>query len=385
VRWTVVLMLAGIATATTVLSSLLPALMVGRTDPQRALAGAARSAGTRSGRGKLSRGLVAGEVALSVLLLVATGLMFHTLLNLQHAKLGFETTSVSVFTAMPADAAGFGNLAVSAEGQQSAPSIAAIIYKPVLDKIRALPGVREAALASAIPISGVDVGGGFDVVGRPKDPAKKSNARYVAVSGRYEHVLSTPVIRGRMINESDAAGAPFVTVINETLAKKYFANEDPIGKELDLGGTKTGLPKPATIVGVLADQVDNSVSTKPRAMIMLSYQQIPTSSLFYQALIKTVVFFTVKTQGNIEVASEMRNVFHQLAPGMALDNFQTLQKTVDDSTFSSRLGLYLIGGFAGMAVLIVVAGVIAEGKSDCEWHWAPRREIFWRWYCGKDR
>jgi predicted permease len=357
VRWTVVLAMAAIATATTIISSLLPALMVGKTDPQRALAGASRSAGTRSVKRRLSRGLVAGEVALSVLLLVATGLMFHTLLNLEHAQLGFETASVSSFTAMPADAAGFGNLAVSAEEKQSVPSIAAVIYKPVLEKIRAVPGVREAALASAPPISGVDVGGNFEVLGRPKDPAHKPGARIVAVSGRYEAVMSTPVIRGRMINEDDTAGAPFVTVINETLAKRYFVNEDPIGKQLDLGGEETGMRKPATIVGVLGDQVDTSVSSKPRPMLMLSYQQIPTTSLFYQALIKTVVFFTVKTQGNVAVAIEMRSVFHQLAPDMALDNFQTLQKTVDDSTFSSRLGLYLISAFAGMAVLMVVAGL----------------------------
>jgi len=331
--------------------------MVGKTDPQRALQAAARSTGTRSGKGRLSRALVAAEVALSVLLLVATGLMFHTLLNLQHAQMGFETTNVSSFTAMPADAAGFGNLAVSAEEKQAPLSIAAVIYKPVLEKIRAVPGVRDAALASAIPISGVDVGSDFEIVGRPKDPSNKMNARMVAVSGEYERVLNTPVIRGRMINDDDSAAAPFVAVVNETLARKYFPNEDPIGKQVDLAGEVTGMRKPATIVGILGDQVDESVTRKPRPMLMLSYQQIPTTSLYYQALIKTVVFFAIKTQGNVAVAPEMRRVFHEGASDMALDNFQTLQKTVDDSTFSSRLGLYLISAFAGLAVMMVVAGL----------------------------
>jgi putative ABC transport system permease protein len=357
VRWTVVLALAGIATATTIISSVLPALMVGRTDPQRALAGAARSTGTRSGKGRLSKGLVAGEVALSVLLLVATGLLFHTLLNLEHAQLGFQTTDVTAFTAMPADAAGFGNLAVTAEDKNSAPSVAAVTYLPALERMRAVPGVEEAALMSALPLSGVNLGGNFEVVGRPKDEANKPGARYVAVSGRYERVMNTPVIRGRMINEDDSANAPFVVVINETLAKKYFANENPIGKQLDFFGKETGLTKTGTIVGVLGDQVDNSVSAPPQPMMMFSFQQIPTTSLYYAALIKTVVFYVVKTRGNVAVASEMRNVFHQVAPGMAVDNFEALQKTVENSTFSSRLGLYLTGAFAGMAVLMVVAGL----------------------------
>ncbi|HEV3219023.1 MAG TPA: ABC transporter permease [Candidatus Acidoferrales bacterium] len=356
VRWTVVLALAAIATATTVISSLLPALLAGRTDPQRALQAAARSTGTRSAKGRLSRGLVAGEVALSVVLLVATGLLFHTLLNLERARLGFETTNVSSFTAMPADAAGFANLGESADEKPS-PSVAVLIYQPALARIRALPGVQEAALISALPLSGVDLGADFEVEGRPKDPANKPGARFVAVSGGYERVMGTPVIRGRMINEDDSASAPAVAAINETLAKTYFANEDTIGKQLDLAGGETGLGKPVTIVGVIGDQVDDSISGKPRPMVMLSYQQIPSNSVYYAALIKTAVFFVVKTEGNIAVAPAMRGVFHGVAPDMALDNFETLQKTVDDSNFSARLGLYLIGAFAGLAVLMVVAGL----------------------------
>jgi len=338
------------------ISSLLPALLVGRTDPQRALQGASRSAGTRSAKGKLSRALVAGEVALSVLLLVATGLLFRTLLNLERVRLGFDVTNVTSFTAMPADAAGFGNLAVSAEGTPTAPSIATLIYQPVLARIQALPGVRDAALASAIPLSDANIGTSFQILGRPKDPANKPDARIIAVSGSYECVLGTPVIRGRMINDDDTAEAPSVAAINETLAKKYFANEDPIGRQIDLDA-RTGMLKPLRIVGVIGDQVDDSVSGKPQPLLMLSYRQIPVNSLYYAALIKTAVFLVVKTQGNIEVAPAMQSVFHQIAPDMALDNFQTMQKAVDDSNFSSRLGLYLIGGFAGMAVLMVVAGL----------------------------
>jgi ABC-type antimicrobial peptide transport system permease subunit len=146
-------------------------------------------------------------------------------------------------------------------------------------------------------------------------------------------------------------------VINETLARKYFAGQDPIGQQIDLEGKTTGAYKPYTIVGVLGDQVDRGVSQEPQPLLMLPYEQVPTSSLFYQILIKTVVFFQIKTHGNIAVAPAMREVFRQTAPDFALDNFQTMQEAVDENNFSQRLGLYLIGAFAGIAVLMVVAGL----------------------------
>jgi putative ABC transport system permease protein len=115
--------------------------------------------------------------------------------------------------------------------------------------------------------------------------------------------------------------------------------------------------KPFTIVGVLADQVDEHVGAEAQPLIMLSQQQVPTTSLFYQALLKTVVSFVVRTRGNVPVVAEMRSIFHQIAPGIALDNFQTMQEAVDKNTFSQRLVLYLVGSFAGLAILMVVAGL----------------------------
>ena len=130
-----------------------------------------------------------------------------------------------------------------------------------------------------------------------------------------------------------------------------------LGNQINLGGKDTGMVKPFTIVGVLADQVDEHVGGDPQPFILLSQQQIPTTSLFYQALLKTIVSFVVKTRGNIPVVPEMRSVFHQVAPGIALDNFQTMQEAVDKNTFSQRLGLYLVGSFAGLAIAMVIAGL----------------------------
>jgi ABC-type antimicrobial peptide transport system permease subunit len=169
--------------------------------------------------------------------------------------------------------------------------------------------------------------------------------------------MGTPMVRGRMIGDGDVLSTPFSVVINESLAKKYFSGVDPIGKQINLGGKDTGMIKPYSIVGVLGNEADRNVGDDPQPRMMMPMQQIPTTSLFYQALLKTAVSFVVKTHGDIPVAVEMRSVFHQDAPGFALDNFQTMQAVVEGNTFNRRLGLYLVSSFAGLAVAMVFAGL----------------------------
>jgi len=355
IHWTVVFILAAIAIVTTVLSSLLPAVLVARSHPQAALQAASRGLGSRTVGGKLSGSLVAGEVALSTLLLVGTGLLFHTLWNLGQARLGFDADRVTSFTVMPADASGFSEMTVSQNTGSAAASVAALVYQPVLDRVRHVPGVADAALITSPPLSGVNMQSSFDVIGRPRDPQMQT--RVTAASGDYARTMGTPVIRGRMIEDSDTLATPFVAVVNEAFVKKYFPNQDPIGKQVNLGGSDTGMVKPYAIAGIIGDQVDNTVGGAIQPLILLPQQQIPPTSLFYQALLKTVVSFVVKTHTDIPVAAEMRYVFQQNAPGYALDNFQTMNEAVSQNTFSHRLGLYLIASFAGLAVVMVIAGL----------------------------
>src|ERR1700739_5007900 len=268
-HWTVLLVLAGIAAVTTVLSSLLPALLVARANPQVALQASSRGVGSKSTGGKLSGWLVAGEVALSTVLLVGTGLLFRTLWNLEQSHLGFETAHITTFSAMPADAAGFSGMSVSEDTGNAPASVATITYEPVLERIRGLPGVDSAALASSPPLSGVNVGSSFDILGQPTENSNKPEIRVTAVSGDYARVLGTPIVRGRMISDGDALTTPFVAVVNEALVKKYFAGKDPLGKQINLGGKETGMIKPFTIVGVWGDQVYSSVGGEVQPLILL--------------------------------------------------------------------------------------------------------------------
>ncbi len=357
VRWSIILLLATIASLTTVLSSFVPAVLVARSDPQRALQGAARGRPTRSLRGRAASWLVAAELALSALLLVATGLLFRTLWNLEHTRLGFDTARVTTFVAMPADAAGFGNMTGASGPQSPASSVATQAYRPALEQLRNAPGVLDAGLTTAAPFSGLSMRTSFRIVGQPDDPDHPPEAKMTAVSGGYERSMGTAVVRGRMIGDADTANRAYVAAINESFVRKYFAGRNPVGQQLDLGGETTGMPGPYTIIGVIGDQVDTSAAQAPQPLLMLPYEQIPSSSLFYPALVKTMVTFVVKTRADVDVAAEARAVVRGAAPQLALDHFRTLRQAVDESNFNARLGLYLIGAFAGLAVLLVIAGL----------------------------
>ena len=357
IRWPVLLILALIATASTLLSSLLPGFFAAHADPQPALQAASRGVGAKSVRASMGGWVAGGEVALSAVLLVSTGLLFRSLLNLERAPLGFDVNRVTSFSAMPTDAVGFGNLGVARDGRQEPASVATVVYQPLLEHMQHMPGVVSAALVTAPPFSGIDMSVSFSVVGQTEDRDHPMEARLTAVSGGYGKAMGTPAVRGRLIGDDDSANAPFVAAVNETLARKYFAGQDPLGRQIDLGGKETGMLKPYTIVGVIRDQVDINPALPPQPLLMLPYQQIPVNSLFYPALLKTMVHFVVKTRVEMAVAPEMRDIFRQKAPGFAVDNFETMQEAVERSNFSARLGLYLIGTFAGLAVLMVMIGL----------------------------
>ena len=118
--------------------------------------------------------------------------------------------------------------------------------------------MQSAALASAPPLSYMDLNSGFEIVGQAKDPDNAASARVSAVSGDYARTLNTPLVRGRMISDDGVATSPLVVVINEALAHAYFAGKDPLLQQISLGGKDTGMIKPYTIVGVLGNRVDRA-------------------------------------------------------------------------------------------------------------------------------
>jgi putative ABC transport system permease protein len=291
--------------------------------------------------------------------------------------------------AMPGSASGFFTLNKSQSANQ-ADSIALRVYAPIAEKLRHLPGVVDVAFTNALPFEGIDMHTSWQVVGRPRSPedANKNEALLRSVSGHYQQVMTTPVLRGRAITDEDTAASPYVLTINETLAKRYFAGEDPIGKQIDFGGRITkdkiesGMQKPYTIVGVMADSIQSKIAEPVIPEIDLPYPQIPIASFYHQFLVSSETNYVVKTHGPVDIASAIRNAFHESAPEFALDNFTTMQAAHDQADFNQRLGLYLVGSFAGIAVVMVLAGLYGVLSQIVG---QRRREIGIRMALGADR
>jgi putative ABC transport system permease protein len=356
IHWSVILVLSILALIVSILSSIFPALLIAKSDPRGALQLAAGTTGSASRKVPYGKWLVAGEIGIAMVLLVGSGLLFHTLWNLEDSNLGFDASHVTTFAAIPSNAS-FRQVAAPRETENTEASLATITYVPILDRIREIPGVTNAALITTPPLSGAGIQSSFEIVDQPVNSREPPTALVSAASSDYARAMSTPVLIGRMIEDSDGAAAPYVAVVNQSLVNKYFGGDNPTGREISLGGNDTGMSRPYRVVGVLADQVEAKVGSEILPLILLPTQQIPVSSLFYQPLLKTAVAFVVKTRGEIPVTGAIRSLFHANAPDLVLDNFQTMQQAIDDNTFSRRLALYLIGTFAGIAVAMVLAGM----------------------------
>ncbi len=269
-RFSVLAMLAVIAVAVTLLSSLLPVLLAWKVQPETALRGQSRASTPHAARSRMAGWLVSGEVAIAAILLVATGLLFHTLYNLEHQRLGFETQHVITFTATPPDSGGYlafqssiGNFAAAAP----ATSIANTIYRrfstgcvicPECGSPRS-PHPRLSTGSTSIPAS-------MSSASPRASPVRTTRqAKIRVMSGGYSQAIGTAIVKGRAISDDDTASAPFVAVINQALADKYFRNVNPIGQQLDLGGKDTGMLKPYTIVGVLENNIRHNLTESDAA------------------------------------------------------------------------------------------------------------------------
>lgn len=385
----VFLMLLLATAVVTLLSSIVPAVVATLSDPQAVLQEGTRGASASQGRSRLSSIMVALEVALSVILLVSGGLMFRTLYNLQHIRLGFEEDSITSFIAFPGTAAGFFSMK-QLEATKQEDSIAIRRFEPMREKLRHLPGVVDVAFASDLPFENIDMRSSFDVVGRPRTEQGPNQQRALLrdVSGSYARVMQTPVLRGRAINDDDTAGGPYVATINETCARRYFAGQDPIGQRIDFAGkdlkdrADSGMLQPYTIVGVTADSIQSQIAQPIEPEIDLPYAQIPVKSLYYQILVTPETNYVVRTHGPVEITSAIRNAFHESASDFALDDFKTMRAAHEQADFNQRLGLYLVASFAGIAVAMVLAGlygVLSQLVGQ------RRREIAIRMALGADR
>lgn len=243
----------GISLLTGILFGLAPAISASRPNLVASLNSGASGSGMSFRNGKLRSVLVVSEMALALVLVIGASLLIWTFLKLQAVDPGFDTHNVLI-TAM----------SIGGDRFQKTAGVARVI-RDGTDRLKAVPGVIDAAAACCLPLQG-GFGVPFDIVGRPKgDAPSTGGGGFYSVSWSYFDTLKIPLLRGRNFTENDDASAPGVIIINEAMAKQYWPKGDPLKDRLQtaVGMGPVFAEPPRQIIGIVGDTHDGALHQPP--------------------------------------------------------------------------------------------------------------------------
>ena len=319
---------------------LVPALRTAKLDLRETLNEGSRGSTSGPGHHRLRGVLVASEIALAVLLLVGSGLLLRSFSRLQDVPPGFQADHLLV-----------ADIPLS-QTAYSKPEQRYQFFDRLVERAKALPGVRSAGAASFLPVSGGGSVIHFNITGHPpKTPHDYVAAGYRTVTPNYLETLGVPLLRGRMLTPGDNDKAPAVVVINASMAAKYFPNENPLGKRLQLGATPDKDVPTMEIVGVIGD-VRPGLGVDPQTEMYLPYRQ---ADLILPVFQLSVVLRTA-ADPQLQTAA-LRSALGEIDPNQPLVRVRTMEENMAATVAQPRFRTWLIGIFAAVALVLAAVGV----------------------------
>jgi len=326
---------------TGVLFGIAPALQVMRVNAADSLKEGSRSSTTGASGLRLRSVLIVSEVALAFVLLSSAGLLIRSFYQLQQVDTGFDSTNV-ITTWLPMD-----------DKQYTQGAQINEYYKQILDSIQSVPGIRDVATTSALPLQGWGYGMPFQIAGKPVvDVSNRPGAFFKMVSASYFRALGMRLRKGRGLSETDTQASAPVAVINETMVAKYFKDEDPIGKRILIqkivpAKHELGADVPWQIVGVVADEkVGDLDDSSPGVYVPVDQSPSVGAGLVIR--------------GNLDPTRLMKSIERavwQVNKNQALSDTRTLEQVKSESLGGNRLRTYLLLAFAAIALLLAAIGL----------------------------
>jgi putative ABC transport system permease protein len=316
---------------TGIVFGLVPALQSSRPNLNETLKEGGR--GTTGGHHRVRGALVVTEVALAMMLLIGAGLLIRSFYRLQQVDPGFNPkNALAVTVSLPAKK-------YAEEEQQAA------FFTQLIEKVSGLPGVVAVGATQSLPIQG-DYVLGFNIQGRPPDaPGEEPSTNYYAVSPDYFKAMGIPLLRGRLFTERDKKDTPRVAIINETMAKKFFPGEDPIGKGINV---TNGPERFREIVGIVADVKQYGLDRPTTAQTYEPYLQTPFSGM-------TLI---VRTEGNpTALNAGVRGQVLSIDKDQPVSRSRTLEEVIAESVAKQRFAMMLLGIFAVVALILAAVGL----------------------------
>jgi putative ABC transport system permease protein len=350
----------GLAVLTGIVFGLAPAIRASRPDLNESL----KETGGRSTGGSPRRGrglLVVAEVALALVLLVGAGLMINSFLRLQGVDPGFNPDNVLTAEILLAGPQYWQQL--EGDMKRVTPQ-GAVFFQQTLERIETLPGVVSAGISTMAPPSWVPFRT-FKIAGAPAlPPRRQPRAGYCEVSPNYFRTLQIPLRKGRLLTERDVEGSPWVVVTNEAFAKRFFPDEDPIGKLLHLKilGGSSGISidedRPRQIVGVVGDVRQWGPRGDPFPIMYGSYRQHVweyPGGLYSGHLWKNFVIRTASDP--LKLIASVQRIVAQADKNQVVFNFESMEQRLSDVLAPQRFWMRLFGIFAGLAVILAAIGI----------------------------
>lgn len=301
-------------------------------------------------QGRARRSLVIGQIAGALVLMIGALLLIKSLDRLLQVNPGFEPEHVlTMQIALP-----------PVKYSPSHPEFE--FYQPVLENIDTLPGVRTAGLVSLLPIQSYGSETSFQIAGRPKaPPSAQPFAEARAASPNYFPAFGIPLLRGRYFAEQDDATAPVVVLINKALADEYFANEDPVGKQLvvDIGKTAgKDVNMSLTIVGVVGNTRQFGLAEAPHPEFDICFLQAHLLGPLATKYFIQTMSLVVRTTGDpTAVANAVREAILRVDPDQPVFNVQTMKEVISTSINNRRFEMLLLGAFAGLGLTLAILGI----------------------------
>jgi putative ABC transport system permease protein len=333
----------GLSAVTGLIFGLVPALQATHLPIRQSLNEEGRGGSASVRQRKVRSALVVIEVALAMVLLVGAGLLLRSFQTLTRVAPGFEPSNLVVV-----------NLPLSPQKYRDSLARTALVER-IIERTTALPGVETAAITTGLPMAGAGATIHFNRAAYPpKGPDDYVMAGYRAVTPEYLATLGVPLREGRMLSSWDREGAPPVVLINESMARQYFPDRDPIGERIQLGTEPAPDFPTMEIVGIVGD-VKQSFEAGAKAEMFVPYGQHPDPILAGMYLNTALV---VRTSGEPDqVAAALRSAIREIEPTQPLVNLRTMETAIAGTVAQPRLQMTLLVSFAALAALLAAIGV----------------------------
>jgi putative ABC transport system permease protein len=320
-----------ISTGAALVFGLIPALHAAGADVNEALKEGGRTSSASPGRARVWSLLVAGEVALASMLLIGAGLAMKSFVNLQRVNPGIRPDHVLTFRMrLPTD-----NLYKNDREQ-------AAFYRRVLDKVDQIPGIQSAGLSDVLPLGEQNDREYFTIENRPLPPGQELVADFRRISPRYLNTMGIVLLRGRTLSERDGPDAPPVILIDETLARQYFPNENPLGRRMRLWGEFR------EVVGIVGQVHHYGLEKQPEPTIYAPYEQMTDKAM------ALAVRTTMDTQAMVKA---VKQAVWSVDRGQPVFQIRSMDDYISLAETAPRMSTVLLLVFAGISMLLAALGI----------------------------